>query len=102
MKKDKVVMLLIGLAVAVLIVFIVTKIVMIQYSDAHTYEFEEVTDYYVLPGDTLWGIVNAHLGVERNKYDIRRVIDDVCIINGINGNIFAGNKIKLPIYGGMK
>jgi hypothetical protein len=57
----------------------------------------EVERYVVTPGDTLWTIAS---GVARPGADLRDVVRDIEILNGMSSaSLIAGQQILLPIAG---
>lgn len=63
---------------------------------AQTEAAAPVTIHRVLPGETLWGIVDRHY--DDSGMDIRRVIQDVMEVNGLSdAALRPGQTIELPV-----
>lgn len=78
--------------VMLLLVFSLTIVVQADASDSTMNPYIEVQ---VLPGDTLWNIVQSHYHGDK---DIREMIYQVREENGLNSsNIYTGQLIKIPL-----
>ncbi len=75
-----------------LVILMVAIILLIPNKPSKATEYRQ---YYVKPGDTLWDISVA---ITPSYRDIRYTIDDIKDKNNLEGFVYEGQRIEIPVY----